>query len=135
MVVRLGLVITATVADVVTRLQQLRVHAANLAKLDHRLLRVVLLDYFLVVLGMFQLDMLVETSFGTVALGAVLDRAFVMSCNLSGRPPMALLFLVIDLKRHVQHLFMFTLVRLTFVKSERTYLETVQFVTEILLLV
>ena len=135
MVVRLGLVITATVADVVTRLQQLRVHAADLAKLDHRLLRVVLLDYFLVVLGMFQLDMLVETSFGTVALGTVLDRAFVMSCNLSGSPPMALLFLVVDLKRHVQHLFMFTLVRLTFVKSEHTYLETVQFVTEILLLV
>ena len=135
MVVRLGLVITATVADVVTRLQQLRVHAADLAKLDHRLLRVVLLDYFLVVLGMFQLDMLIETSFGTVALGTVFDRAFVMSCNLSGSPPMALLFLVVDLKRHVQHLFMFTLVRLTFVKSERTYLETVQFVTEILLLV
>ena len=84
---------------------------------------------------MFQLDMLVETSFGAIALGTVSDRAFVMPRNLSGRPPMALLFLVVDFEWHVQNLFMLALVCLKFVRSVYTYLETAQFVTEILLLV
>ena len=117
-------------------MQQLRIHATDLAQFDHRLVRIVLLDDLLIVLGVLQLDMLVQATLRAIALWAVLDRAFVVARNLGGRPPMPLLLLVINFERHVKYLLVLSLVRLKLVNGGGdTYLESIQLVTEILLLV
>lgn len=53
-------------------LQQFGTDATNLSKLCHRLVRIVLLDDFLIVFGMLDFDVLIEASLGAVALRAVL---------------------------------------------------------------
>ena len=84
---------------------------------------------------MFQLDVLVETSFRPIALGAVVNRAFVVPSDLSRSPPVTLLLLVVDFERHVQHFFVLALVGLGIVNVLLTYLEPVKLITEILLLI
>ena len=54
--------------------------------------------------------MLVQAALGAVAFGTVLNRAFVVARNLGRRPPMSLLFLVVNLKRHIKHLLMLSLI-------------------------
>ena len=83
---------------------------ANLTKLSHALVGVVLLDHLGVVIGMLDLDMLIQTSLRTVALWAVLNRTFVMSCDLSGSSPVSLFLLIIDFEGHAQHFFVFALI-------------------------
>ena len=117
------------------RLQQLRIYATDLAKFDHGLVRIVLLDDLLIVFGVLQLDMLVQAALGAIAFWAVLDRAFVVARNLSGRPPMPLLLFIVNFEWHVENLLVLSLIRLKSVNGDFTYLESIQLVTEILLLV
>ena len=84
---------------------------------------------------MLELNMLVQAALGAVAFGTVINRAFVVARNLGRRPPMSLLFLVVNLKRHIKHLLMLPLIGLQAIMTVGTYLESVEFVTEILLLV
>ncbi len=58
-----------------------------------------------------------------------------MARNLGGRSSMPLLLLVVDLEGHVQHFFMFALVGLWGITQEDTYLEAIQLVAQVLLLV
>lgn len=74
---------------------------SHVDQLGHRLLRIILLDYFLVVLRMFELDMLIETALGAITLGAVFDRALVVSSDLGGSSPMSLFLFIVNFKWHV----------------------------------
>ena len=82
----------------------------HIDQLRHGLLCVALLDHLLVVLWVLQLYVLVQTSLGAVALRTVFDGALVVTSDLSRRPAMPLFLLIVDLKRHVQHYLMVSLV-------------------------
>ena len=85
---------------------------------------------------MLEFDVLVEAALRTVALWAVLDRTLVVSGDLGGSSAMALLFLVVDLKWHVEHILVLLLVTLTNGYDEIvTYLESIQLVAQVLLLI
>ena len=97
--------------------QTARGHAAhgngtNLAQLRHGLVSVILLYHLGVVLGVLDFDVLVQGTLGSVALGAVVDRALVVSSNFGRCSSVSLLLLVVDLKWHPKHLLMLPLVRL-----------------------
>ena len=90
-------------------------HAAHwdgpdLAQLRHALVGIVLLDHLGVVVRMLDLNVLVQTTLGAVALGAVLYRTLVVASALGGRSPMSFLLLVVDLEGHAQHLFVFAFI-------------------------
>ena len=59
-----------------------------------------------------------------------------MAGNLGSSPPMTFLLLVVDFKGHIQHILMLLLVALIKVNKDRfTYLEAIQFVTQVLLFI
>ena len=45
--------------------------------------------------------MLIETALRAITLGAVFDRALVVSSDLGGRSPMSLFLFIVDFKWHV----------------------------------
>ena len=85
---------------------------------------------------MLEFDVLVQAALRTVALWAVLDGTLVVSGDLGGSSAMTLLFLVVDLKWHVEHILVLLLVTLTNGYDEIvTYLESIQLVAQVLLLI
>lgn len=98
---------------------------ANLSKLRHRLVGVVLLYHLSVVFRVLNFNMLIQTTFRSVAFWAVVNWTLVMSGDFSCSSSMPLLFLVVDLERHSQNFLVLSLVGL----------ESVELVSQILLLV
>ena len=84
----------------------------NLTELSHALVSIVLLDHLGVVVWMLYLDVLIQTSLGTVALRAVFDRTFVVPSNLGGRSSMSLLLFIINFEWHAQNFLVFAFIRL-----------------------
>jgi len=116
-------------------------HAANrdgtdLTELSHALIGIVLLDHLGVVIWMLDLDVLIQTSLRTIALGAVLNRTFVMSSDLGSRSSVSLLLFIIDFEWHTQNFLVFAFIRLKNIREiQNTYLKSVQLVSKVLLLI
>ena len=61
-------------------------------------------------IGMLYFNVLIQTALGSIALGTVLNRAFIVSCDFGGSPPVSFLLLVVNFEWHTEHLFVIPLV-------------------------
>ena len=87
-------------------------HCSKLSEVCNLLVSIILLDHLLIVLRVFQLNMLIKTPFTAITLGTVVNRTLVMPSNLGRSPSMPLLLLIIDFKCDAQHVLMLPLVGL-----------------------
>ena len=61
-------------------------------------------------IGMLYFNVLIQTTLGSITLGTVLNRAFIVSRDFGGSSPMSFFLLVVDFEWHTEHFFVVSLI-------------------------